>query len=88
MNDATRRAIRTAVQLVAAGGLTWLTEQLAKDLPAAYVPYLLGCYTVLVTLCQNKVEEWSGKGLLKGTAGNGVPIEGSGNPDNGTIRRI
>lgn len=65
LNDGVERTLRTLVQLVAAGGLTWLTEALANDLPPGSVPYMLGVYTVLVTLCQNAVEEWTGKGLLK-----------------------
>ncbi len=72
-NDPARRALRTLIQLVAAGGLTWLTDQLAQDIPNEYVPYMVGAYTVLVTLCQNALED-AGKvpALLKGKASSGA----------------
>lgn len=57
MNETTQRVIRTLLQLIVGGGLTWLTDQLAKDLPTAYVPYMLGAYTVVVVLAQNYLEE-------------------------------
>ena len=66
-NDWWRRAVRTGLQLIAGGGLAWLTDQLALDLPAQYVPYVVGGYTVLVTLAQNALED-AGKvpAVLKG----------------------
>jgi hypothetical protein len=57
MNDATRRALRTLIQLIAAGGLTALVNQLAGDLPSRYAPYLLIAFTLLVTFCQNWLED-------------------------------
>lgn len=56
MNDATRRMVRTAVQLVAAGGLTELVRLAATDF-AAYGPYLFVMNTLLVTFCQNYAED-------------------------------
>jgi hypothetical protein len=72
-SDWWRRAVRTLIQLIAGGGLAWLTDQLAKDLPTAYVPYLMGGYTVLVAMCQNALED-AGKipAVLKGQASSGV----------------
>lgn len=71
-NDWWRRAFRTLVQIVAGGGLAWLTDQLATDLPAQYVPYMMGAYTVLVALAQNAAED-AGKipSLLKGKSSDG-----------------
>ncbi len=57
MPDSLRRAIRTLIQLVASGGLVWLTDQLAKDIPSEYVPYMLGLYTIIVALAQNALED-------------------------------
>lgn len=65
MPDWAARIIRTFIQLVAAGGLSWLTDQLAKDLPPQYVPYMFGVYMLLVTFAQNFVEQSTGKSLLK-----------------------
>ncbi len=65
MSDALARILRTGMQIVAAGGLTWLTDQLAKDLPPAYVPYLLGTYTLIVAICQNLIEEQTGHAALR-----------------------
>jgi len=56
-NDWWRRGVRTLLQLLAGGAFAWLTDQLAVDLPAAYVPYVVGGYTVLVTLAQNALED-------------------------------
>lgn len=81
-NDWWRRAVRTLIQLVAGGGLAWLTDQLAHDLPAQYVPYMMGFYTVLVALCQNALED-AGKlpAVLKAKPSAGAdPV-----PDEGTV---
>lgn len=65
MNDSLARVTRTLIQLVAAGGLYALTQQVADDVPTRYAPYVLLGYTLLVTLAQNLVESWTGKGLLR-----------------------
>jgi hypothetical protein len=72
-SDWWRRGARTLIQLLAAGGFTWLTDQLAKDIPTVYVPYLMGTYTVLVALAQNALED-AGKipAVLKGQASSGA----------------
>lgn len=57
MNEATRRMVRTAVQLVAAGGLTELVRLVAGDMPAAYAPYLFVGSTLAVTFAQNYAED-------------------------------
>ena len=77
-NDWWRRAVRTLLQLIAGGGLAWLTDQLAVDLPAQYVPYVVGGYTVLVTLAQNALEDMGAmKPILKDKPSGG---EGSSTP--------
>jgi hypothetical protein len=55
--DWIRRAVRTGLQLIASGALFALTEQLAKDVPAEYTPYVLGGYTLLVAGVQNFLED-------------------------------
>ena len=55
--DSLRRTIRTLIQLVASGGLTWLTDQLAHDLDPVWVPYMMGTYTLVVVLAQNYLED-------------------------------
>ena len=57
MTDAKGRILRTLLQLIAGGALTALTDQLATDIPAAYAPYLVIAYTLLVTAVQNYLEE-------------------------------
>lgn len=73
MKDSKRRAIRTLVQLIAGGGLAALTQQLAGDVPAAYVPYLMIGYTTAVSLAQNYAEDqgWI-PAVLKAKASDGA----------------
>ena len=54
------RVARTLLQLVAGGALYALTQQLTKDLPEAYAPYLVIGYTLLVALAQNLLEDAKG----------------------------
>jgi len=63
--DAKRRIARTVLQIVAGGGLTWLFEQLAMDLPPSYTVYVWGCATLLVTVSQMLLEDFFGKGLMR-----------------------
>lgn len=73
MPDSVRRMIRTAVQLIAGGGLYVLTDQFAKDIPAQYTAYLWGGYTILVTVAQNYAEDagWI-PSVLKASASSGA----------------
>ena len=48
ISDAVARVLRTLVQLIAAGALTALVEQSARDLPSNYTPYILMFWTVVV----------------------------------------
>ena len=65
MSDSMARIVRTLVQLVAGGGLTLLFDQLAKDVPTRWTPYVVLGATLLVTICQNLVEQWRGAGILR-----------------------
>jgi hypothetical protein len=65
MNDSLARVVRTAVQLIAGGILTALTDQVVKDIDPVYVPYFVAGYSLLVTVCQNLVEEWKGRSVLR-----------------------
>lgn len=57
MSDAVRRPIRTLMQLIASGGLTALITQLSEDVPPSYAPYILIAFTVLISFCQNWMED-------------------------------
>jgi hypothetical protein len=63
--DAAARVLRTIVQLIAAGTLTVLVEQVARDVPAQYTPYILMIWMVIVTAAQNGVEQATGRTFLK-----------------------
>ena len=65
MNDSLARVVRTILQLIAAGGLYAITQQIADDVPDRYAPYVLLGYTLLVAIAQNIIEQASGKGILR-----------------------
>jgi hypothetical protein len=72
MSDAQRRVIRTFLQMVAAGGLTALVDQLATDVPATYAPYILIGFTLLVSFAQNWLEDNTNMpAVLKSSASSG-----------------
>ena len=54
--EVVQRVMRTVLQLVAAGGLTALTNQVASDLPVSYSAYFVIFWTVVVTTAQNYLE--------------------------------
>ena len=56
-DTATRRTLRTLLQLIAAGGLTALVTQISKDVPDSYAPYILLVSALIVTLAQNWLED-------------------------------
>lgn len=56
-DTATRRALRTLLQFVAAGGFTALLTQLSKDVPDSYAPYILILSAIVITLGQNWLED-------------------------------
>jgi hypothetical protein len=51
-----QRIARTGLQLLVAGGLTALTDQIASDLPVEYSAYFVIFYTIVVTAAQNYLE--------------------------------
>jgi hypothetical protein len=57
MPDYLARILRTFIQLVAAGSFTALFQQIAKDVPASYTPYVLIVSTLVVTAAQNAAEQ-------------------------------
>lgn len=63
MSDTRRRIARTLLQIIAGGGLATLVNQLALDLPATYVPYLMMASTAAVAIAQMMLEDWSGKDI-------------------------
>lgn len=62
MPDWAARIARTGVQMLAGGAFTVLFEQIAKDVPSGYTPYVLIFSTLAVTAAQNALEE---AGVLK-----------------------
>jgi hypothetical protein len=68
MNETTSRILRTLAQLIAGGLLTALFEQVASDVSSSYAPYVLIASTLLVTICQNIVEEMTGTRFLRASA--------------------
>jgi hypothetical protein len=65
MPDWAARILRTCLQLIAGGALTALIEQVARDIPTEYMPYVLLINTLLVTIAQNFVEQQTGHAILK-----------------------
>lgn len=66
MNDATKRFLRTLIQLAAGGTFTALFEQIAHDVPDGYTPYIVIVATLVVTFAQNALEDAGAiKPLLK-----------------------
>lgn len=51
------RVFRTLVQLIVGGALYGLVDQLIKDVPEAYAPYIAIGYTLVVTVAQNIYED-------------------------------
>jgi len=67
MNDATRRTIRTLLQLLASGALTALVDQAAGGLSPAVAGLVLAGWQIVVTFAHNAVEDATGKSFLKTT---------------------
>lgn len=65
MSETMKRFLRTLLQLAAGGTFTILFEQIAKDVPSSFTPYILILSTLVVTLAQNAIEEATGKSVLK-----------------------
>lgn len=57
MPDWIARILRTLIQMLAGGGFTALFEQVAKDVPPNYTPYVLIISTLVVAAAQNALEE-------------------------------
>lgn len=56
MNRATRKALRTLLQLIASGGLTVLVSAVAEGLSPTSAGLVLALNTVAVTFLQNLLE--------------------------------
>lgn len=54
--DFWQRIARTLIQLIAAGGLTTLINQIVTDIPADWAPYILILNTLIVAAAQNGIE--------------------------------
>lgn len=57
MTDPIRRALRTLVQFVAAGGLTALVDEVAADLYGSAKAAVFMLAALLVTYAQNELED-------------------------------
>lgn len=62
--DGLWRIIRSALQLVAGGGLGALVTQIVADTPDQYDPYIFLLSAGLTALAQIIIEEWRGKKLI------------------------
>ena len=51
--DGLARFLRTLLQMLAGGAFTALFDQVVRDVPTAYQPYLVVCFTLLVNAAQN-----------------------------------
>ena len=65
MPDWVARIIRTVLQLIAGGAFAELFLQVSKDVPANVAPYVILISVLLVTICQNLIEQTTGKAILK-----------------------
>lgn len=65
MPDWIARIARTILQIGAAGGFTALITEGAKLVPQQYAPMILAVTVILVTFCQNLIEQATGKAILK-----------------------
>lgn len=65
MKDWAARVLRTLLQMIAGGGLTVFFDQAIRDIDPRYAPYVALGATLLVTFCQNIVEDAWGKAILK-----------------------
>ncbi|RJO63699.1 MAG: hypothetical protein C4523_19665 [Myxococcales bacterium] len=66
MNDAKRRAARTGLQFIVAGGLTAIVNAWIVDLSQAWQVTITGLLTVAVSWAQNELEELGVPAVLKG----------------------
>lgn len=57
MNEASKRVVRTLVQLVAGGGLTGLVAALTTGLSQQETAVVMAGMTLVVTFCQNYAED-------------------------------
>ena len=65
MPDSVARILRTLLQLLAGGAFTVIFDQIVRDVPSSYQPYLVAIFTLLVTTAQNAVEQKTGHAILK-----------------------
>ena len=57
MPDWAARILRTVIQLIAGGAFAALFEQIARDVPSSYTPYVALIATLIVTVAQNAAEQ-------------------------------
>lgn len=57
MSSATNRVVRTAIQLIAGGGLTGIIAALTTGLTQQETAVVLAISTLVVTFCQNFAED-------------------------------
>jgi len=65
MPDYVARILRTILQIGAAGGFTAFITEGAKLAPPEYAPMILAASLILVSFCQNLIEQMTGKSILK-----------------------
>lgn len=65
MPDWFARIIRTILQIGAAGGFTALITEGSKLVDPKFAPMILAVSVILVSFCQNLIEQATGKAILK-----------------------
>ncbi len=65
MPDYVARILRTILQIGAAGGFTAVITEGAKLVPSQYAPMILAGSVIVVSFCQNLIEQATGKSILK-----------------------
>lgn len=73
MSDATRRFLRTVIQLIASGGLTAIVDAVVGGLSPAMIALVLAVWQAVVTYCHNWLEDNTRfPAMLKAPASQGV----------------
>ncbi len=82
MNDASRRALRTLLQFIVAGGFTEVISTFVVDLDATQKLLVLALTQLVVTFAQNYLEDnTNAPAILKAPASQGqnpAPADGGG----------
>lgn len=57
ISDSLARVLRTLIQMIAAGAFTAIFDQVARDAPDSWRPYVAAIFMLLVVAAQNSLEQ-------------------------------